>query len=98
MSPVRPEAFDGPPARCEFEMDENTMGFPVGARCCREANHGELEHIIAMPARDSATYWSVEPGERLAKAVMHVDMRNGQSINDEEAHTLWAYMELRSQR
>lgn len=78
--------------RCTWEMPDNKVVQP-GSRCVKYADHGKI-HIIAVPAGSSVTYWRINPRKRTAQAVMHIDLRDGTRLDDEECYALYQFMKV----
>jgi hypothetical protein len=78
--------------RCDWTMPENEVIQP-GQRCVKDADHGSV-HVIAIPAGSSVTYWQVKPRKRTAQAILHVDLRDNTTLDDEECYALYHFMKV----
>jgi hypothetical protein len=76
--------------RCIWTMPENLL-IDVGGQCVKFADHGKV-HVIAAYSGSSVTYWQVKPRKRTVQAIMHVDLRDGTVLTDEECLDLYHFM------
>lgn len=79
--------------RCAFRLPADSK-IAAGERCVLEFLHGGYTHVVGDHVRSASTYWRVDPGTRTAKVVLHVDLRNGEVMTDDEGYALWQYMDI----
>ena len=75
--------------RCRWRMPDDSKLEP-SARCVKDKGHGML-HVIAAPTRSAVTFWKINPRKRSAKMIMHVDLRDGTTLKDEECWAMYHF-------
>lgn len=73
--------------RCDWIMPKNDT-VKMGSRCVKYADHGKV-HVIASTAPGAVTFWRVRPRKRTIQAIMHVDLRDGSILNEEDCLALY---------
>lgn len=73
--------------RCDWIMPENDI-IKAGSRCVKYADHGTV-HVIAAISKGAVTFWRIKPRKRTIQAIMHVDLRDGAVMNEDECLALY---------